>query len=309
VSAQGATRTLLQPAAGEAGGSLFTLGERQRRALRQFRQSPLSMVGLAIILVLLAIAIIGPFFVPYPEDASGALNIKEKLDPPTWQHLFGTDQVGRDIFTRVIVGARVSLVAGLVVIVLAFTVGTLLGSVAGFFGGRVSEAIMRVTDIFLTIPDLILAMAFAAALGPGLLNVMVAVSLVWWPGYCRLARANVVALRDSQFAEAAQSIGASRARVLLTHILPNAFPTILVKASMDIGFAVLTTAALGFIGLGTQPPTPDWGVMIADGRKYLREAWWFSTFPGIAILLTVLAFNLLGDGLRDVMDPRARRRF
>jgi peptide/nickel transport system permease protein len=309
VSAPGAARTLLQPAAGETGGSFFALSERQRRALRQFRQSPLSMVGLAIILVLLAIAIIGPFFVPYPEDASGALNIKEKLDPPTWQHLFGTDQVGRDIFTRVIVGARVSLIAGLVVIALAFTVGTLLGSVAGFFGGRVSEAIMRVTDIFLTIPDLILAMAFAAALGPGLLNVMVAVSLVWWPGYCRLARANVVALRDSQFAEAAQSIGASRSRVLLTHILPNAFPTILVKASMDIGFAVLTTAALGFIGLGTQPPTPDWGVMIADGRKYLREAWWFSTFPGIAILLTVLAFNLLGDGLRDVMDPRARRRF
>jgi peptide/nickel transport system permease protein len=286
----------------------FQLGDRQRRALRRFRQSPLSVVGLAIILILLAIAIVGPFFVPYPKDASGAIHIKEKLQGPSWQHLFGTDQVGRDVFTRVIVGARVSLVAGLVVIALAFTVGTLLGSIAGFFGGRLSEGIMRMTDIFLTIPDLILAMAFAAALGPGLLNVMIAVSLVWWPGYCRLARANVVALKDAQFAEAAASIGASRERVLFTHVLPNAFPTILVKASMDIGFAVLTTAALGFIGLGTQPPTPDWGVMIADGRKYLREAWWFSTFPGIAILLTVLAFNLLGDGLRDVMDPRARRR-
>jgi peptide/nickel transport system permease protein len=286
----------------------FQLGDRQRRALRRFRQSPLSMVGLAIILILLAIAIVGPFFVPYPKDASGAIHIKEKLQAPSWQHLFGSDQVGRDVFTRVIVGARVSLVAGLVVISLAFTVGTLLGSIAGFFGGRLSEGIMRLTDIFLTIPDLILAMAFAAALGPGLLNVMIAVSLVWWPGYCRLARANVVALKDSQFAEAASSIGASRGRVLFSHVLPNAFPTILVKASMDIGFAVLTTAALGFIGLGTQPPTPDWGVMIADGRKYLREAWWFSTFPGIAILLTVLAFNLLGDGLRDVMDPRARRR-
>jgi peptide/nickel transport system permease protein len=267
------------------------------------------MVGLAIIFVLLAIAVVGPFFVPYPDDVSGALNIKERLDPPSAQHLFGTDQAGRDVFTRVIAGARVSLVAGLVVIVLALTVGTLLGAIAGFFGGRIGEGIMRTTDIFLTIPDLILAMAFAAALGPGLFNVMIAVSLVWWPGYCRLARANVIALRDSQFAEAAQSIGASRSRVLMTHILPNAFPTILVKASMDIGFAVLTTAALGFIGLGTQPPTPDWGVMIADGRKYLREAWWFSTFPGIAILLTVLAFNVLGDGLRDVMDPRARRRF
>jgi peptide/nickel transport system permease protein len=307
MSAQGAVPTLVRAAPGQTRGPFIRLGDRQRRALHRFRQSPLSMLGLAIILLLLVVAIVGPVVVPYPEDASGALNIKEKLDPPTWAHPFGTDQVGRDIFTRIIVGARVSLVAGMVVIALAFTVGTLLGAVAGFFGGRLSEGIMRTTDIFLTIPDLILAMAFAAALGPGLFNVMIAVSLVWWPGYCRLARANVVALRDSQFAEAAQSIGASRARVLFTHILPNAFPTILVKASMDIGFAVLTTAALGFIGLGTQPPTPDWGVMIADGRKYLREAWWFSTFPGIAILLTVLAFNLLGDGLRDVLDPRSRR--
>ncbi len=286
----------------------FTLSDGQRRAFRRFRQSPLSVVGLVIILVLLAIAIIGPFFVPYPEDAAGAVHISQKLKPPTWEHPFGTDQVGRDVFTRVIVGARVSLLAGLTVIALALTIGTLLGAIAGFVGGWVGEAIMRVTDIFLTIPDLILAMAFAAALGPGLTNVMIAVALVWWPGYCRLARANVVALRDAQFAEAATSLGASRGRVLFGHVLPNAMPTILVKASMDIGFAVLTTAALGFIGLGTQPPTPDWGVMIADGRKYLREAWWFSTFPGIAILLTVFAFNLLGDGLRDVFDPRARRR-
>jgi peptide/nickel transport system permease protein len=304
-----AQATLVQNAPETARGPSFRLSDRQRRALLRFRQSPLSLVGLFTILFLLVVAIVGPVFVPYPDDAMGALNIKEKLDPPTLQHLFGTDQVGRDVFTRVIVGARISLIAGVVVIALALTVGTMLGAIAGFFGGRLAEGIMRVTDIFLTIPDLILAMAFAAALGPGLLNVMIAVSLVWWPGYCRLARANVVALRDSQFAEAAQSIGASRGRVLFTHILPNAFPTILVKASMDIGFAVLTTAALGFIGLGTQPPTPDWGVMIADGRKYLREAWWFSTFPGIAILLTVLAFNLLGDGLRDLTDPRARRRF
>ena len=309
MSAPGAVPTIVGTAPERESASPFRLGKRQRRALRQFRQSPLSMAGLAIILVLLAVAAFGSFLVPYPDDASGALNITERLEGPSWIHLFGTDQAGRDIFTRVIVGARVSLLAGLVVIALAFTVGTLLGAIAGFFGGRLGEGIMRTTDIFLTIPDLILAMAFAAALGPGLFNVMIAVSLVWWPGYCRLARANVVALRDSQFAEAAQSIGASRSRILFTHILPNAFPTILVKASMDIGFAVLTTAALGFIGLGTQPPTPDWGVMIADGSKYLREAWWFSTFPGIAILLTVLAFNLLGDGLRDVMDPRARRRF
>jgi peptide/nickel transport system permease protein len=193
------------------------------------------------------------------------------------------------------------------VIVMALTIGTLLGAIAGFFGGWVENLIMRITDVFLTIPDLILALAFAAALGPGLRNVMIAVSLVWWPGYARLVRANVIALRNAQFAEAARSIGSSQRRVLFRHVLPNAFPTVLVKASMDIGFAVLTTASLGFIGLGTEPPTPDWGQMVSEGRKYLRDAWWFSTFPGLAILLTVLATNLLGDGLRDVFDPRSRK--
>jgi len=286
----------------------FGLSEQAWRAVRRFRQSPLSVAGLAIIVVMVAVAAVGPFLVPYPKDASGAIHIKEKLQGPSAAHLFGTDHVGRDVLTRVVVGARVSLLAGAVVIALALVVGTLLGAVAGFFGGRLSDLIMRVTDMFLAIPDLILAMAFAAALGPGLLNVMIAVSLVWWPGYCRLTRANVVSLRDAQFAEAALSLGASRGRVLFRHVLPNAVPTILVKASMDVGFAVLTTAALGFIGLGTQPPTPDWGVMVSDGRKYLRDAWWYSTFPGLAILLVVVGFNLMGDGLRDVFDPRARRK-
>ena len=286
----------------------FGLSEQAWRAVRRFRQSPLSVAGLAIIVVMVAVAAVGPFLVPYPKDASGAIHIKEKLQGPSAAHPFGTDHVGRDVLTRVVVGARVSLLAGAVVIALALVVGTLLGAVAGFFGGRLSDLIMRVTDMFLAIPDLILAMAFAAALGPGLLNVMIAVSLVWWPGYCRLTRANVVSLRDAQFAEAALSLGASRGRVLFRHVLPNAVPTILVKASMDVGFAVLTTAALGFIGLGTQPPTPDWGVMVSDGRKYLRDAWWYSTFPGLAILLVVVGFNLIGDGLRDVFDPRARRK-
>jgi peptide/nickel transport system permease protein len=306
MTAQG-LRQAATAAAPDGRARFLQLSDQRRRAIRRFRQSPLSMAGLAIIVALLAIALVGPLFVPYSKDATGAIDIREKLDPPTLAHLFGTDQVGRDVFTRVIVGARVSLLAGLVVIALALTIGTVLGAIAGFFGGRTSETIMRVTDVFLTIPDLILAMAFAAALGAGLLNVMIAVSLVWWPGYCRLTRANVIALRDSQFAEAARAVGSSEARILVRHVLPNAMPTVLVKASMDIGFAILTTAALGFIGLGTQPPTPDWGVMISDGRKYLREAWWFSTFPGLAILLAVLAFNMLGDGLRDVLDPRARR--
>lgn len=285
----------------------WSLSPKGRRAIRRFRQSPLSIAGLFIVLLLILLAVIGPFFVPYPDDASGAVHISDKLLPPSADHWFGTDHVGRDVFSRLVVGARVSLLAGMTVIVMALTIGTLLGAIAGFFGGWVENLIMRITDVFLTIPDLILALAFAAALGPGLRNVMIAVSLVWWPGYARLVRANVIALRNAQFAEAARSIGSSQRRVLFRHVLPNAFPTVLVKASMDIGFAVLTTASLGFIGLGTEPPTPDWGQMVSEGRKYLRDAWWFSTFPGLAILLTVLATNLLGDGLRDVFDPRSRK--
>jgi peptide/nickel transport system permease protein len=288
--------------------SRWRLRPETRRAFRRFRQSPLSMVGLAIVVFLVLVAAIGPYLVPYPKDATGAVHIADKLLPPSWEHWMGTDQVGRDIFSRLVIGARVSLLAGVTVIILAVLIGTVLGALAGFFGGWVDTVIMRVTDVFLTVPDLILAMAFAAALGPGLMNVMIAVSLVWWPGYCRLVRANVISLRGEQYAEAAASLGSPPTRVLYRHILPNALPNILVKASMDVGFAVLTTAALGFIGLGTQPPTPDWGQMVSEGRKYLRDAWWYSTFPGLAILLTVLATNLLGDGIRDVLDPRSRNR-
>jgi peptide/nickel transport system permease protein len=286
----------------------WSLSPESRRALRKFRQSPLSLVGLGIVVVLVLVAAIGPFLVPYPGDARGAVHINHRLLPPSADHWFGTDHVGRDILSRLVIGARVSLLAGVTVIAMALGLGTVLGAIAGYFGGWIGSAIMRVTDVFLTIPDLILAMAFAAALGPGLTNVMIAVSLVWWPGYCRLVRANVIALRGAQFAEAAESLGSSRLRILFRHIVPNAFPTVLVKASMDIGFAVLTTAALGFIGLGSQPPTPDWGQMVSEGRKYLRDAWWYSTFPGVAILLTVMATNLLGDGIRDVLDPRSRNR-
>jgi peptide/nickel transport system permease protein len=294
-------------AAPQPTGLRWALNSQTQRAIRRFRQSPLSMLGLVIVVILVLVAAIGPFLVPYPKDASGAVHISDKLLPPSSAHWFGTDHVGRDILSRLVIGARVSLLAGVTVIIMAVMIGTLLGAIAGYFGGWIEAVIMRVTDVFLTIPDLILAMAFAAALGPGLRNVMIAVSLVWWPGYCRLVRANVIALRDAQFAEAAASLGSSRSRVLFRHILPNAFPTVLVKASMDIGFAVLTTASLGFIGLGTQPPTPDWGQMVSEGRKYLRDAWWYSTFPGLAILLTVFATNLLGDGLRDIFDPRGRK--
>ncbi|HEV2528017.1 MAG TPA: ABC transporter permease [Thermomicrobiales bacterium] len=296
------------PSSLAGGRGRFRINEQTRRSLRRFRQSPLSVAGAVIVVALILVAGLGPFLVPFPQDARGAVHVADRLNPPSAANWFGTDQMGRDVFSRVIIGARVSLLAGVTVITLALVLGTVLGAIAGFFRGWISDVIMRVTDVFLTIPDLILAMAFAAALGPGLLNVMIAVSLVWWPGYCRLVRASVITLRDAQFSEAATALGASRMRVLFRHVMPNAFPAILVKASMDIGFAVLTTAALGFIGLGTQPPTPDWGQMISDGRSYVRDAWWFSTFPGIAILLTVLATNLMGDGLRDAFDPRHRGR-
>jgi peptide/nickel transport system permease protein len=276
--------------------------------LRRFRQNPLSILGLVIIAFMLGVAAIGPFFIPYPEDVTGTVHIDRRLQPPSADHYFGTDEVGRDVFSRVVAGARISLGVGVIVLTVATAIGVSLGMLAGYFTGFIETLIMRVTDIFLTIPGLILAMAISAALGPSIPNVMLAISLVWWPGYCRLTRATVLAVKEQAFVEAARTLGAPEARIILRHVLPNAISPIVVKASMDFGFAVLTTASLGFIGLGAQPPTPDWGKMLADGRRYLPESWWYSTFPGLAIFLTVLGFNLLGDGLRDILDPRLRFR-
>jgi len=286
--------------------------ERRRGTLAQialrFQQNPLSIVGLLLILFMLVVAATGPLFIPYPSDVTGAIHIDKRLKPPSRDHYFGTDEVGRDIFSRVVAGSRLSLGVGVIVLVIATGIGVTLGTIAGYFGGRVETLIMRITDVFLTIPGLILAMAISAALGPGIPNVMLAISLVWWPGYCRLMRAVVLSLKEQAFVEAARTVGVRESRVIFRHLLPNAVSPIIVKASMDFGFAVLTTASLGFIGLGAQPPTPDWGKMLADGRRYLPEAWWYSTFPGLAIFLIVLGFNLLGDGLRDILDPRLRFR-
>jgi peptide/nickel transport system permease protein len=182
-----------------------------------------------------------------------------------------------------------------------------LGSIAGYFGGRVSEIIMRVTDMWLTVPGIFLALSITAALGPGVLNAMIALSVTWWPGYCRLVQAQVLSAREEDYVQAARSMGASRRRIIFKHILPNIISSIVIKASLDIGFAILNLAALGFIGVGAQPPLPEWGAMIATGRRFLPQYWWYSTFPGLAMFLTVFGFNMLGDGLRDVFDPRSRR--
>ncbi len=276
------------------------------RYVRTFTRSATSVTGLVLVVAFLALAAIGPWIVPYPADATGAVHLEQKLLAPSAAHPFGTDEVGADVFTRVVLGARVSLQIGLVITILAALVGVPLGVIAGYVGGAVGETVMRVTDMFLSVPSLVLALAVVGALGPGILNAVIAISLVWWPGYVRLVQAKTLALTHEVYVEAARAIGAGRLRIVFAHVLPNALSPIIVKASMDMGMAILIAASLGFIGLGAQPPSPEWGAMISHGRNYLPTWWWYSAFPGLFIYLTVLGFNLLGDGLRDVLDPKSR---
>ena len=277
-----------------------------RRQARSFARSASSMAGLTIVVLFLIVVAIGPSIAPYPEDARGAVHLERKLLPPSAAHWFGTDEVGTDVYTRVILGARVSLQIGLVITVIAALIGVPLGIVAGYLGGALGELIMRVTDVFLSVPALILALAVVGALGPGIVNAMLALALVWWPGYVRLVQGKTLALKQETYVEAARAVGTGRLRIVFVHILPNCVSPIVVKASMDMGMAILAAASLGFIGLGAQPPYPEWGAMISHGRNYLPTWWWYSAFPGLAIYLTVLGFNLLGDGLRDLLDPKSR---
>jgi peptide/nickel transport system permease protein len=287
--------------------------EERKSQIRTFKltvytlsRSPLSVIGFCFVAVFLIIALIGPMIITYPGDIKGTLHMDQKLRPPSSTHPFGTDEVGRDIYSRVIMGTRLSFQIGLIIIFIAMGIGIPLGIIAGYVGGWLNETIMRVTDIFLSIPGLLLALAIVGALGPGIKNAMLALSIVWWPGYVRLVQGKALSLREESFVEAAKSIGASRLRIIFSHILPNCTSPIIVKASMDMGMAILFAANLGFIGVGAQPPEPEWGAMISTGRNYLPDHWWMATFPGLAILITVLGFNLLGDGLRDVLDPQSR---
>jgi peptide/nickel transport system permease protein len=260
---------------------------------------------LAIILFLVVVAILAPWIAPYPEDARGAVHVTDALQPPSWSHPFGTDDLGADVFSRVVFGARYSLAVGLAVVGLAALIGVPLGAISGFFGGWVNQVIMRITDIFLTIPGIVLALAIGAALGAGLLNATIALALVWWPGFCRLVQGQVLALKQQTFVDAARVVGTPERRIVFRHVLPNTMTPVLVKISMDIGFAILSAAGLSFIGVGAQPPTPEWGAMVSLGRLYMPDWWWVATFPGLAIFLAVFAFNMLGDGMRDALDPRA----
>ena len=277
-----------------------------RRVMRVFLRNPLSILGMSMVAIFFVLAAFAPMLVPYPEDVTGAIHMKQRHLPPSPEHWFGTDEVGRDLFSRVIYGTRISLEIGLIVVAIGAGIGVPLGLVAGFFGGWVEQLIMRITDIFLAVPGILLAIAIVAALGPGMTNAMVALSIVWWPGYVRIVHGKVKTVREEAYVEAGRALGLSSMRILFRHVLPNCMSPILVKASMDMGMAILSAAGLGFIGIGAQPPIPEWGAIISEGRRYFSVAWWHSTFPGLAIWFTVLGFNFLGDALRDALDPKMR---
>ncbi len=269
-----------------------------------FRKSKLTMVGFVLIVIFLLVAFLGPLFLPY--DPIGQ-NFAVRLQPPSQEHLFGTDQFGRDIFSRVIQGSRMALWIIFLVSTISGLLGTTVGIIAGYFGGLLDDIIMRITDMFLAFPSLVLAMAFAAMMGPNFTNTIIAISLVNWTTYARLARAEAMKVKEQPYIEAVRSIGAGTGRILFLHVLPMCISPVIVQLTLRMGTIILTAAGLGFLGLGVQPPTPEWGAMVSDGRNFLVDQWWISTFPGFAIVFVVLGFNLLGDGIRDMLDPRLRR--
>jgi peptide/nickel transport system permease protein len=279
-----------------------------RLILRILSKNPLSLAGSIIILVFFAtailIAIAGVGVLPYDPYA---VNIAEALQPPSLRHLLGTDNLGRDIFSRIVAGTVVDAQVSVVVVAFSMAVGGLLGAISGFYGGKVDEIVMRVTDIFLAFPGLILALAIAAALGPSLLHVMEALLVVWWPTYARLSRAEALTVKENQYIEAARASGLRDIEIVFRHVLPNILPPLMIYATLDIGSVILNASVLSYIGLGAQPPQAEWGRMVFDGQSYLMTQWWLPIFPGVAIMVTVLGFNLLGDGLRDALDPRLRR--
>jgi peptide/nickel transport system permease protein len=278
-----------------------------RHVMSVIVRDPLSLASTIIILLFLLVAVFAPQLAPYPDEGTGVTNVPNRMLAPSAEHPFGADRLGRDVLSRVIVGARLAVVIPLGVVFFAILIGAPLGAIAGYKGGWVDEVIMRITDLFLAFPSLLLAMAITAALGRGLQNAAIALVVSWWPWYTRLARAVTISLRERYFIEAAQATGVRDSVIILRHILPNTISPILVQATVDLGTVILAMGSLGFLGLGTQPPSPDWGLMVAEGRDFILNQWWISVFPGLAIFIVVLAFNLLGDTLRDIFDPRQYR--
>ncbi|MBT4289712.1 MAG: ABC transporter permease [Deltaproteobacteria bacterium] len=279
-----------------------------RETVYLLNRNKLTKAAILIIYALIFIAIFSPWLAPHPTHIMLDTNPQDKLLPPSTEYWFGTDELGRDIFSRVLYGTRISLQTGLLAVGISLLIGIPLGAIAGASEWYVDESIMRITDIFLSFPGLLMAIAIAAILGPSLQNAIFAISISWWPWYTRIVRGQAISLKERQFVKAAQAIGTPHLKIIFKHIIPNCVAPVIVQASMDIGGVILTIAALSFLGLGAQPPTPEWGLMIATSRTYFLSAWWYSFFPGMAILVTVLVFNLLGDGLREVLDPKTRKK-
>jgi peptide/nickel transport system permease protein len=272
------------------------------RGWLSFRQNPTALLGGIIVLGLIVLAISAPLIAPYKISIEQTL--AARLQPPSADHWFGTDDLGRDIFIRVVFGSRITLAIVALVSSVVLPVGLVVGLLAGYRGGILDTGLMRLTDIFLAFPRLILALGIAAALGPGIENAVIAISLTSWPPYARLARAETLTVRTSEFITAIELQGASLARILWGHILPICLPSVIVRLTLDMAGIILTAAGLGFLGLGAQPPAPEWGAMVASGRQFTVDYWWVPTIPGLAIFIVSLGFNLLGDGLRDVIDPK-----
>lgn len=273
------------------------------RTWSQLRRNKLAMVGLGIVVVLILMAIFANVIAPYDPIRGGDLRT-ERLLPPSWSHLMGTDDQARDIFSRIVYGSRLTLMVVALVAVIATPIGLAVGTTAGYFGGWVDVVLMRITDIFLAFPRLILALAFVAALGPGIENAIIAIAITSWPPYARLARAETMQIRDADYIAAIRLQGAGSARIIWGHVVPLCLSSVIVRVTLDMAGIILTAAGLGFLGLGAQPPQPEWGAMIAGGRRFMIDFWWVATMPGIAIFVVSLGFNLLGDGLRDVLDPK-----
>lgn len=272
---------------------------------RRLKRNKMAILGLVLITLMVVIAIFANVIADY-ETVVIKQNLSERLQAPSWSHILGTDEFGRDIFARIIHGARVSLKVGVLAVGFSIIIGGTLGAIAGYYGGHLDNIIMRIMDIFLAVPSILLAIAIVSALGPNLINLMVAISISSIPGYARIVRASVLSIRDQEYVEAARAIGASDARIIIKHIIPNSLAPVIVQGTLGVAGAILSVAGLSFIGLGIQPPAPEWGSMLSGGRQYLRYAWWVTTFPGLAIMITILSLNLLGDGLRDALDPRLK---
>lgn len=274
------------------------------RVGRAIRRNPLMATGAALSLLIVTVGILAPVIATHPADAYNSAHPTQTLLPPSGGHLFGTDQLGRDVFTRVLYGARISPLIAFLVLLTSCLVGIPLGIAAGYFGGLIDDILMRITDVFLAFPALLLALAFAAVLKPSVGNTTLAIALTWWPWYTRLIRGQAASVAGRQYVETARALGVPHRKILFRHILPNSITPLIVQVSLDVSAVILTASALSFLGLGAQDPTPDWGLMVSQGQSYFTTQWWLVTFPGAAILLTAVAFNLLGDGLRDVLDPR-----